>query len=184
MPVGLLFLGKSAAVWILVPLAGLAITLDIARQRIPAAKRLIEGCFAFMMRPEELPAKRKRLVLNGATWMCVAAALVAILFDEPIAAAGLVMLMVGDGVAAVVGRKYGTLRYPNSPKSLQGSLAFFVVACVGCLPLLGSLWGHPPVSMLQIGAGALAATIVEALPIPINDNLRVPLVASLVISAL
>jgi dolichol kinase len=113
--------------------------------------------------------------------MCVSAALCAALFAEPVAAAALVMVMVGDGAAAVVGRRYGRHRYPfgAAAKSLEGSAALFLTALAATLPLV--LLGPPyaPLAPLQLGLGALAATVVEALPVPVNDNVRVPLAAGL-----
>lgn len=183
-PLGLLLLGRQTALWILVPLAAVAVTLDVARQRITRLNDLIERFFSFMMRPEERPEVGSRIVLNGATWMCIAATVCAFFFVENIAAAGLAMLMVGDGAAAIVGRRFGRHKLANSEKSFEGSIAFVFFAVLVCLPLMSSAWGYPPLTLAQIGLGAVSAAVIEALPIPINDNLRVPLVASLAIALL
>ncbi|MDX1440626.1 MAG: phosphatidate cytidylyltransferase, partial [Rubricoccaceae bacterium] len=153
-PVSLLVLGRSTALMIFVPLAVAALAIDFAGQRFQGVRSIIERLFSFVMRPEELPPIGSRLVFNGATWMCVSAAVCAFFFTEPIAASGLVMVMIGDGAAAVFGRRFGTHRYPRSDKSWEGSLAFFVFGVLGSLPLLFSLWGHPPLSLPQIGLGA------------------------------
>ncbi len=180
MPLGLLALGRTAALWVLVPLAVLAAGLDVARQRIPAVHRLILRVFAPIMRPEERPPLGGPLVLNGAVWMLVGTVACAVLFPEPIAAAALVMQMLGDGAAAIVGRRYGRRRYPFSAKSLEGSVALLLTATLAAWPL--TLLPAPYVALtpVQVGLGALAAAVVEALPIPVNDNLRVPLAAGLV----
>ena len=39
-------------------------------------------------------------------------------------------------------------------------------------------WPGAALSPGMLAAGALAAALAEALPLPINDNLRVPLVAA------
>jgi dolichol kinase len=181
LPAGLLVLGRTAALFVLVPLALVAVFCDVARLRWAWMHRFIGWVFGPIMRPEEQPPFGGPVVLNGATWMCVSAALCALLFSEPVAAAALVMVMVGDGAAAVVGRRYGRHRYPfgAGSKSLEGSAALFLAGLVTALPL--ALLGPPyaPLAPLQLGLGALAATVVEALPIPVNDNVRVPLVAGL-----
>lgn len=173
-PAGILVLGRTAALSILAPLAIVAVTLDVLRLRVLAVHRFIEWVFAPIMRPEEQPPFGGPIVINGATWMCVTAALCALLFPEPIAAAALAMLMVGDGAAAVVGRRFGRTRYPFSEKSVEGSVAFFVTGLVAAIPF-GLVGGALSVPVLA--AGALTAAAVEAVPVPVNDNLRVPLAA-------
>ena len=65
----------------------------------------------------------------------------------------------------------------NKRKSLEGSLACFLF-CI----LVALLVPHLP---LWVGAiGALVATLVEAAPLPINDNFSVPLVSGLVMHIL
>ena len=182
LPLGILILGRATALWVLIPLAVLALGLDVARQRLPSLHGVISRLFAPIMRPEEQPPLGGPLILNGAGWMCLSAALCAALFREPIAAAALAMLMVGDGAAAVIGRRYGRHRYPFSPKSLEGSAAFFLTAVLIALPLLLLSLPYPPLTPQQLGAGALTAAVVEALPLPVNDNLRAPLLAGLVMT--
>ena len=82
---------------------------------------------------------------------------------------------IGDGAAAVVGRRYGRTRYPFSPKSVEGSAAFFVTAFLAAIPF--GLVGVEPLGLGTLAVGAFTAAVVEALPVDINDNLRVPLVA-------
>lgn len=187
-PIGLLIVERPVALWILVPLALFALGCDVAGQRIEPVRRLVMRIFRPIMRPSELPPFGGAIVLNGATWMCIAAALCAVFFAAPIAAAVLVMLMVGDGAAAIIGRRFGTHRFPGSEKSWEGSIAFFLTAVLVALPLtlpvLMNSLGHAPLSGLQLGGGALVAAVVEALPIPINDNVRVPILAGLAMTVL
>lgn len=178
-PAGILVLGRPAALWLLAPLALVAVTLDVLRLRVLAVHRFIEWVFAPIMRPEEQPPFGGPIVINGATWMCVTAALCALLFPEPIAAASLAMLMVGDGAAAVVGRRFGRTRYPFSEKSVEGSVAFFVTGLVAAIPFgmgFGAA-GDGALSVPTLAVGALTAAVVEAMPLLVNDNLRVPLAA-------
>ncbi|MEM9996976.1 MAG: diacylglycerol/polyprenol kinase family protein, partial [Bacteroidota bacterium] len=190
MPLGLLAVGREIALWVFVPLAVVALVSDVLRTRSAGFHGFIQGLFGGIMRPEERPALHGPIVFNGATWMCTAMALTALLFPEPIAAAAMAMLMLGDGAAALIGRRYGRHRWPGSPKSLEGSAAFAVSAALIVLPLalLPLSWfalpstpldtvAAPGLSLRQVGLGALVAAIVEALPIPLNDNVRVPLLA-------
>ena len=180
LPLGILLFGRPAALLALVPLALLGMGLDIARQRHKATHRLIQRAFAPIMRPEEQPPLGGPLVLNGAVWMCLSAALCAAFFREPVAAAALAMLMVGDGAAAVVGRRFGRHRYAFSAKSLEGSVAFILTALLIALPLTLDLTpAYVALTPVQWGVGAFTSAVVEALPLPVNDNLRVPLIAGL-----
>lgn len=174
-PVGIVALGRPTAMAVLVPLAAFAVACDVARLRVRWVHRFIRWAFAPIMRPEEQPPFGGPIVLNGATWMCVSAALCAVLFPETVAAASLAMLMVGDGAAAVVGRRFGRTRYPFSEKSVEGSLAFVVLGFVAAVPF--GVAGEPALGFPVLLAGVLAAAAIEALPLPINDNVRVPLVA-------
>ena len=182
MPLGILALGRGLALYLLVPLAVLAVTCDVARQRIPWMHRFIQWVFSGIMRPEEQPPFGGPIVLNGATWMCVSAAVCAALFSEPVAAAALTLLMVGDGAAAVVGRRWGRTRFPGSPKSLEGSAAFVVAGLAFALPILA--WPGVTLPAGVLVAGAVIAAVIEVLPIPVNDNLRVPVLAGAAMASL
>ena len=174
-PAGMLLLGREAAIAILVPLGLVAMALDWARVRHAGARRVLHRLFAGMMRPEEIPALGEPVKLNGATMMCVAAALCAVALPVGPAAAGLAMLMVGDGAAAVVGRRVGRHKWPGSPKSVEGTVAMALAAFLVGLAVVA--WPGAGVTVAACALGAAVAAGVEALPIPINDNFRVPLLA-------
>lgn len=108
--------------------------------------------------------------LLGSTYFMIAALLSVLAFDDRIAIAALTFLIIGDTVAAIVGKKYGKPMYWG--KSPHGSLACFAVCFVIGAALLDNQW--------VVVAGALAATLAEALPVPMDDNMRVPIVSGLV----
>ena len=179
LPVGILVLGRPLAPALLIPLAVLAVALDWARVRFDVVRRLLHRVFGSLMRPEEISELGAPAVLNGATMMCVAAALCASFFEPPVAAAGLAMLMVGDGAAAVVGRRFGRHTWPGGAKSAEGTLAFAVTAFGVGLAVV--FWPLPTsgarLTVAACAVGAVVGAAVEALPVPLNDNVRVPLVA-------
>ncbi len=75
-------------------------------------------------------------------------------------------LLIGDSAATITGKIIAGPRLPyNRRKTLSGSMALFAVTALISYPILG------PVGLL---AAALAA-IVESLPLPLDDNLAVPL---------
>lgn len=186
-PLGILLLdgveisGWRLSVLILAPLAVLALILDVARVRSPGIRTFLHRWFGWLMRPEEVPPLGGPITFNGATMMCTSAALCAALFPSGIAAAALAMLMVGDGAAAIVGRRFGRHPWPGSPKSIEGSLAYAVTAFAIGLAVVA--WPGSELSLGVCAVGAISGAVVEALPIPLNDNLRVPLLTGLAMVA-
>ncbi|MGC1120905.1 MAG: hypothetical protein WBA22_07400 [Candidatus Methanofastidiosia archaeon] len=101
--------------------------------------------------------------VTGATCFSVAAFIVVALFSKAVAVSSLLFLTLGDSAAAVVGTRFGV--HLIQGKSLEGSAACFGVCSVVGWCALG--W---------VGvAGAAAATLVELLPSPLDDNVRIPL---------
>ncbi|HEX8299841.1 MAG TPA: SEC59/DGK1/VTE5 family protein [Rubricoccaceae bacterium] len=181
LPAGMLMLGRPLAATILVPLAVLAVTLDWARVRSEPARRVLHLVFSGIMRPEEVPPIGGPVVLNGATWMCVASAVVAVLFPPGVAAAAMAMLMVGDGAAAVVGRRWGRTKWPDGLKSVEGTAAYAATAFLIGLAVVA--WPGSGLTLGACAAGAVAGALVEAAPIPLNDNVRVPVLSGLAMLA-
>jgi phytol kinase len=107
--------------------------------------------------------------LLGSTYFMIAALLSVIAFEKMIAISALTFLVLGDTAAAFVGKKYGRPTYWG--KSIQGSAACFVV----CLTIGSLILSNPLVAL----AGALTATVAEALPVPMDDNMRVPIFSGL-----
>ena len=126
-----------------------------------------------MMRTEELPSNGNTPTLNGSTWVLIASVLCITLFPVSVAAGALTLFLIGDAAAALVGRRLGRNHYGKHGKTLEGSLAFMLCALPFVLIIPGlSGW---------IGlAGVVAGTLAEAWSLPINDNLRVPLIAGTV----
>lgn len=181
-PVGILLVPQEVALVILALLAAIAFAGDVLRSRVPAVRRLVHAVFAPLMRPEEKPPLRDHVVINGATWMCLGAAICVLWLPATVAAASLAMLMVGDAAAALVGRRWGRIRYPRTGKSLEGSLAFVVTGWLAALPFAAS--GEPTIGPLLLLAGVVAGAVLEALPLPVNDNVHVPVLSGLFILSL
>lgn len=90
----------------------------------------------------------------------------------------LLVLTFADSVAALIGTRYGTIRFrsPGGPKSLQGSVAFFVVAFL-CVAATIQLLRPMPVThtiLIAIQLGLLLM-MVESAGWRGSDNLLVPL---------
>ncbi len=94
-----------------------------------------------------------------------------ILFPEPANYASIAILTLGDGFATIFGKKLGRVVFPlNKGKRVEGSFFGFLFAFAGAL-----LFVDPMKALV----GAAVGMLVECLPLPISDNLTVPLTSGL-----
>jgi len=140
------------------------VAVDLLRLSDQRLKRFFYQLFRSLIRPHEAEH------LIGSTYYMIAALLAVVAFDRTIAIAALTFLVLGDAAAAIVGKRFGRPLYWG--KSLQGSAACFAV----CLAVGWPLLGRADVAV----AGALTAMVAEALPVPMDDNMRVPIFSGLV----
>lgn len=100
---------------------------------------------------------------------------------EYIGLAGVMAMGYGDGFAAIVGQKWGKLKYRifKNEKSLEGSTAMLTFSFSSIAVVLCLFAGFNP-SVLRVSfLTALLATILEALSPSGTDNLTVPVVTAL-----
>ncbi|HEY5610788.1 MAG TPA: DUF92 domain-containing protein, partial [Thermoanaerobaculia bacterium] len=119
--------------------------------------------------------------------LAVLALILAFPRDPAIAAAVWAILAFGDGVATLVGRNFGGWRIPwNRDKSILGTVAFIEVAIPAAYGI--SLFiGHKPTRLpwfIVISIAVLICAVVESLPLPVDDNLTVPLAGGISMLAL
>jgi dolichol kinase len=157
---------RPLAIAVLVPVAVLAVAVDVARHRIRPVRYHFLRHTRTMLRPHE------RRGLAGATWMALAYAAALLVFPKPVAVAAMLFNGLGDATAALVGKRWGRHR-TRWGKSWEGFAAGLVVdLAVG----LG-MWMIAPAAVPLAGAmlGALVAASVEFAPLPLDDNVRVTL---------
>ncbi|KAL3373217.1 hypothetical protein AABB24_005289 [Solanum stoloniferum] len=131
-------------------------------------------------KPEEL--------LRGPLYYVLVLILCAVLFwrESPVGVISLAMMCGGDGIADIVGRRFGSTKLPyNKQKSWAGSLSMFVL---GFLVSVGMLYYFSALGYFQldwvstverVALVSFIATMVESLPITgmVDDNISVPLVS-------
>lgn len=108
------------------------------------------------------------LVYYAISWTVLAI----IFFDQPwIIAVGIAAMSYGDGMASLVGVKYGKIKYNLSgdTKSLEGSLTMFIVLL--CVLWVVLAYYAVPFNPLVIVAVAMVATILEGLTPKGLDNI-------------
>jgi len=93
------------------------------------------------------------------------------LFPVPINYASTMILTLGDGFATLFGKTLGRTVLPiNKGKRVEGSIFGFLFAFMGALRF---------VNPMQALVGAATGMLVECLPLPISDNITVPIASGL-----
>ena len=97
-----------------------------------------------------------------------------------IGALGILVMGYGDGLAAVIGRKYGRHRYRifGNEKTIEGSAAMLLISFIVCFAVL-SLY-NPSKAVFAAFILAVVSSAVEALSPYGLDNITVPLLCSFV----
>jgi len=97
-----------------------------------------------------------------------------LIFPAPIRYVAITTLTLGDGCAHIFGMKFGRTRLPfNKGKNLEGTLFGFLFAFLGAM-----IFVDPVRALIAAAVGML----VEALPLPVNDNLTMPLASGLILT--
>ena len=107
--------------------------------------------------------------LLGSTYLLIACLLTIHLFPKPVAVLALSFLILGDTVAAIVGKSMGTIRLLGWKIARRQRRLLCGLLRPDVLPARDPV----PVGLV----GALIATVFELLPIPLDDNFRIPLSA-------
>ena len=144
----------------------IVLAVDLARLRIPAFNQLIFTRFGSFIREGE------RYKLTGTAPYVLGIALSLYAFSLEVATAAICFLAFGDVSATTVGERYG--RTKIGEKSLEGTIAFTAAALLSAL-LLPAIGVHLMTGIIILGA--VVAAVVELLPLPVNDNLAIPLIA-------
>ena len=147
---------------VLLALVILSLAIEVFRLNHPRTRHVFRHFFGELIRNHEEAS------LLGSTYLLMACLLSIHLFPKPIAVLALSFLILGDTVAAIVGKWIGRVHLFG--KTLEGSLACFLV----CFALTRAV---PEVPVTVGLVGAIVATVFELLPVPLDDNFRIPLSA-------
>jgi len=162
----ILFSPEVGVQWFMITVSVLLVVAELVRTWIPGAN---DNAFRFL----PFFKQRERTEITGLTYGFLAATIAVFAFDKEIVVLALIFLAIGDPVAASIGRR--DPRFRVFGKSLIGTFAFAVTAAAA-----GSIASLHPEITLQwwLVAGATTAAIAELLPLPIDDNITVPLAAA------
>jgi phytol kinase len=152
--------------------------------------------FAAMARPEDLEHGSVR----GPLWYAVSITILTAIFTFTgydqyyfIAGGAIMIMMLGDGMSAPIGMKYGvnhTRVIFGSKRSIEGCLGLFIFGFIGAmvafwwfgifsLTVFTASVGYINMTLLAL-IGALTATIVELVSPKGTDNVTLPMITSVV----
>ena len=115
--------------------------------------------------------------ITGSSYVLIASFIALLAFERDVAVLALSFMAVGDAIATVVGSRIGKTKFLG--KTIEGNIACLIF-CIA----VGFVYFHAglDISLLAILIGALAATIIQGITLPINDNLTIPLFSGLVMT--
>lgn len=104
-------------------------------------------------------------------YLALGVAVTLLAIPPPVSYASVGILTLGDASASIFGRAFGNHRYFfNKAKTVEGSICGLFISFFGA-----ALFTHP----IQAVIGAVVGMIIEVIPLPVNDNLSISLVAGL-----
>ena len=143
-----------------------SLAVDVGRQRAGFFNRAYMGIFGSILKPAEATD------ITGATYLLIAIFFAFYFFGMDVALPVLMFIAVGDPVAALVGTRCPGPRVWG--KSPVGSLAFIAASMAVWAILVSGGFG---VWSWAVAVTAIVAAAVEFAPLPLDDNLTVPLIA-------
>ena len=170
-PLGYLwvFPNRETMVFILGGLSIFAVLMEFSRRRWTGVETVFEKLFNFMLRQSEYDGG-----ITGATWLLIGSTLTILLFPSHIAVPALLFLTVGDTFAAIIGKSFPIGKIGE--KTISGTFAGIVTSSCA------ALWINQILPSEVIILGAVVAMAVEVAPIPLNDNLTIPILGGFAMS--
>ena len=162
-----IFKEKSLVLDLLLILSFFSILIEFFRFKIELINNIFKKFFNFMLRKNELKGS-----ITGATWLIIGNLITVYLYPINIAVPALIFLSIGDSFAALFGKKIPKLKIGS--KSIIGTLA----GIFSSLPIALLVNQALPTHVLVIGA--VTAMLVELLPLPLNDNLTIPILSGFI----
>ncbi len=161
-PIGYELTSQETVLLFVIPLFLGLLAVDLLRHFHPGTASLFERYFfGRVLRVEEKPT------LMGSTYFLFSTILAVLLFPKPIAVTGLLILILSDTAAALVGKGIGRIRIFG--KTLEGSAAFLITSLL-------IVWLYPNLNRFTGTLAAFGGTLIELLPIRLDDNVSIPLV--------
>ena len=162
-PVAYAMTSDETILLFLVPFFLALLSVDLLRHYHSGMASLFRKYFfGRVLREEEKPT------FMGSTYFIFSTILTILLFPKAAAIASILILILSDTAAALIGKGMGRVKIFG--KTLEGSMAFLITSLL-------IVWIYPHLGRFSGSLAALGATLIELLPLKVNDNLSIPLVA-------
>jgi len=148
------------------------LVFEAVRLYVPSLNQRFLRWFAPLLRRTETST------LTGSSYFMIGCMIVVLAFPRHIAFPAILFLALGDPAAALVGIWKGHIWIRS--KSVEGHMACLMI-CLFAGGLLAATLED--LSLTVVFIGAVAATILQALPLPLNDNITMPLGSALAMTA-
>jgi len=162
-PLGYGIISKELILSFLIPFFLLYIFIDLLRHFHPRFALIFQKHFFGKVLRE-----KERVNLMGSTYFLFSTIITILIFPKPIAIVSLLILTISDTASGLVGKGIG--RIPIFGKTLEGTLAFLLTSLI-------IIWSYPGIDRFSGTLAAIGATLIEVIPIPLDDNLTIPLVS-------
>jgi dolichol kinase len=169
-PILYIFTSKIFIVAFLFCLTAAVIYIDIARHYNPKIRSLVNKFCGSLIRDREISGS---FALSGASFMFLGFFISALLFSKGLAINCFLVLIICDSVAAIVGKKIGTIRLADH-KTLEGTAGFCVSAIL--VSVLSYEFVGYDTSFIIITISSIIASLLECYSskLKIDDNLMIP----------
>lgn len=171
-PLIYIFVTREFALMILLPMTIIAVLIDILAKYDNFVRKYLYQYFGKMLRNHE--KNSDILVLNGASWVLIAALATIFFFPKVIAVISFMILIVSDISAALIGRRFG--KHKILDKSIEGTAAFilsgFLIVWIVGVIYRADIWFY-----IAGYTGAFVGGIAELVStkLKLDDNLSIPI---------
>ena len=162
-PIGYALTSEKTVILFLVPFFLALLWVDLLRHFHSGMASLFQNYFFRRVLREE-----EKSTFMGSTYFIFSTILTILLFPKSIAIVSILILILSDTAAALVGKWIGRVKIFG--KTLEGSMAFLLISLL-------IVWIYPNLNRFSGSLAALGTTLIEVLPIKLSDNLTIPLVA-------
>lgn len=168
LPIAYFYFDKSVLLWVIGGLCLPFLIMDLIRLASGKINIFFFDKIKFIYKSRE----KKRF--SSITLFFLSMFLTILLFDKSIAIVAICFLIFGDLFAKFFGLEYGKIKIFGN-KTLEGSIGHFVA----CFLVAFILSGYVGLPFSLLAVAAIFASLIEALPLGVNDNFTVSLASSL-----
>ena len=167
-PVFYLFTSRNLNIVILSVALTILVAIDVLRYYSKNFRNFYFRMLRHILRTFE--QNDHQVIFTGATYLMFSFLMMVVIFPKPIAISSLFVLVFCDSIAALIGRNFGQSKIGS--KTIEGSIAFFFTGII--VILLAPKLTAQFMEYFSAVSALLITTIVELLPLKLDDNITIP----------